>query len=436
MRGLKYSGLLLTAVAAFAGGLFVATSTLSLEGQVQPGSGFAAVPGEKGGWDLTGPYEVVRDWPKPLSQLPDHDQWTTGATEAVFAESANRVFVVQLGELPRLQRPPVRAIPEIGPSLSFPVGQVPFRHASQGQYASPPGGGAPGADPDDPANAYRGRPGIDSRWEHLIVVYNANGDIVEQWTQWDKMLRRPHGIYINPWDPEKHVWVVDDHNEALFKFTHDGKQLVQTIGTVGQRGADATHFNRPTFMAFLPDGSMFVADGYNGNRVAKFDKDGKFVLAWGERSTGGRGAPPDTRPNYFNVVHGIAADPVTRRIYVSDRGNRRMQVFDENGKFLDQWPFNNPSSVNFLYANGDGAVWAFEDPTAKVVKYDSEGHLLYAWGALGDYPGSFLNMHAASVDPDGNLYIAEVGNGRVQKFRPRPGANPALLVGKPPVPRS
>jgi len=207
---------------------------------------------------------------------------------------------------------------------------------------------------------------------------------------------------------------------------------VQTIGTVGQKGADATHFNRPTFMAFLPDGTMFVADGYNGNRVVKFDKTGKFVTAWGER-----GMPPnETRPGYFNVVHGIAADPMTRRIYVSDRGNRRMQVFDENGKFVDQWPFNNTSSVNFLYANGDGAVWAFEDPTAKVVKYDREGHLLYAWGALGDYPGAFLNMHGATVDPDGNLYTAEVGNGRLQKFTPRRGARPELLIGKPPVPRS
>jgi sugar lactone lactonase YvrE len=91
--------------------------------------------------------------------------------------------------------------------------------------------------------------------------------------------------------------------------------------------------------------------------------------------------------------------------------------------------------VNFLYANGDGAVWAFEDPTAKVVKYDRDGRLLYAWGSLGDYPGAFLNMHGASIDPDGNLYIAEVGNGRVQKFRPRMGARPELLVGKPPVAR-
>jgi DNA-binding beta-propeller fold protein YncE len=428
----KYGGILVAAVVAFAAGLMVGRPAAPPQEAATPrDNGFAAVPGQKGGFDLTGPYEVVRDWPKPLSQRPGHDGWTWGATEGVFAETADRVFAVQLGELPELKRPALTPLPNIGPSLAFPVGQVPFRHASQGQVASPPGGGGPGADPDDPAVQYRGRPGIDSRWEHLIIVFNSAGDIVEEWTQWDKMLRRPHAIYINPWDPEKNVWVVEDHNHVLYKFSHDGKQLLQTIGTKGKKGADATHFNRPTFMAFLPDGSMFVSDGYNGNRVVKLDKNGGFVTAWGELGEQGR----ETRPNYFNVVHGIAADPVTRRIYVSDRGNRRMQVFDENGKFLTQWPFDTPSSVNFLYANGDGSVWAFDNPTEKVVKYDGEGNLLYAWGALGDYPGSFLNMHGATVDPDGNLYIADVGDARVQKFRPRPGARPEFLVGKPPVAR-
>jgi hypothetical protein len=231
-----HAAVLVTAMAAFAGGLFVTGTTRSLQGQAQPAAGFAAVPGEKGGWDITGPYDVVRDWPKPLSQLPGHENWTWGAGEAIFAESADRVFFIQMGELPKLQRPPVAAIPQIGPSLSFPVGEVPFRHASQGQYASPPGGGAPGADPDDPAQAYKGRPGIDSRWEHLFLVFNRAGDIVEQWTQWDKMLRRPHAVYISPYDPEKHVWIVDDHNHAIFKFSHDGKQLLQTIGTGRQEG--------------------------------------------------------------------------------------------------------------------------------------------------------------------------------------------------------
>ena len=134
------------------------------EEQAAPaGAGFAAVAPAIGGVDETGPYEVVADWPKPLSQLPGHDGWRWGATEGLFAESPDRVLVVQLGELPAFERPALRPLPEIDPSLSFPLNGVPYRYASQGGYASPPGGGGPGQDPDDPAVQYRGRPGIDSR---------------------------------------------------------------------------------------------------------------------------------------------------------------------------------------------------------------------------------------------------------------------------------
>ena len=66
------------------------------------------------------------------------------------------------------------------------------------------------------------------------------------------------------------------------QFSHDGKQLVQTIGTPNVKGADGTHFNRPTYIAWLPDSTFYVADGYNGTRVAKFDKNGKFLLDWGK----------------------------------------------------------------------------------------------------------------------------------------------------------
>src|SRR5436309_8780237 len=113
----KYSMLLVTTLVAFSSGLFVATTLTSVQSQTQPGSGFAAVPGEKGGWDLTGPYEVVRDWPKPMAQLPGHENWGWGAVEGVFAENPNRVFIVQRGELPVVKRPPQTPVPEFGPSL-------------------------------------------------------------------------------------------------------------------------------------------------------------------------------------------------------------------------------------------------------------------------------------------------------------------------------
>jgi NHL repeat len=421
---------LLTVVAIAAGillGFLLARWPAVLEGQTRRASGFAAVPGEKGGEDITGPYNPAPDWPKPLSQLPGHEHWTWGAVEGVFAESPNRIFVAQRGELPDLKRPPNTPVPQFGPSLSFPTGEVPFRNASQGPVASLPGGGAPGDLPEDADKKWKGRKGVDARWEDCIVVVDAKGNIVQRWTQWDSFFKRPHAVYISPYDPQKHVWVVDDYREAIFEFTNDGKKLVKSIGTPDHAGADATHFNRPTFLAWLPDGTLFVADGYNGTRVAKFDKNGKFLLAWGKK-----GNPPhDTRPGYFNTVHGIATDPVTHHVFVCDRSNHRIQVFDENGKFLYQWPLDPYSSVNFLYMSADRHLWAADDRNAKIVEYDLNGHYLYGWGTLGDAPGRLFNTHGLSVDQEGNLYVAEVGNGRVQKFTPRKGANPAFLVGKP-----
>ena len=413
--------------AGFVGGLLFASRMQSAQAQARPGSAFEAVPGEKGGEDITGPYEADPNWPKPLSSLPGHEKWTWGAVEGIFAESPNRVFIAQRGELPALTRPANTPVPQFGPSLSFPTAEVPFRNASQGPVASLPGGGAPGDLPEDAEKKWGGRIGVDARWEDCIVVADAQGNIAESWNQWDKFLKRPHAVCINPYDPQKSVWVVDDYKEAIFKFSNDGKKLLQTIGTPDQSGADDKHFNRPTFITWLPDSTMFVADGYNGTRVVKLDKNGKFLLAWGKK-----GNPPnDTRPGFFNVVHGIAADPVTRHVYVVDRSNHRIQVFDENGKFLDQWPLDPHSSVNFLYMAANRNLWAADDRNSRIVEYDLQGHLLYSWGTLADWPGGLFNTHGMSVDQEGNLYLASVGNGRPDKFIPRKGANPAFLVGKP-----
>ena len=121
---------------------------------------------------------------------------------------------------------------------------------------SPPGAlekdGKPGDDSDV------GQNGVDFNWAHCIVVVDANGNHIEDWTQWDKMLRRPHAVYISPYDPEKNVWIVDDYRHAIFKFTHDGKKLLQTIGEPNVHASDDKHFYRPTFMAWLPDGTFFV----------------------------------------------------------------------------------------------------------------------------------------------------------------------------------
>src|ERR1700730_788522 len=301
------------------------------------GPSFAAVPGSVGGQDMFGAYDVVPDCPKPLATIPGNEKWTWGAGQSVFAESPNRVFILQRGELPNIERPKRIALPQLGPSIEFPIGRLPWRDATS---SSPPGrletpDGKLGDDSDV------GKNGVDFNWAHCIVVVDANGNHIEDWTQWDKMLRRPHAVYISPYDPEKNVWIVDDYRHAIFKFTHDGKRLLQTIGEPNVHASDDKHFYRPTDIAWLPDGTFFVSDGYANTRVVKFDKNGKYLTAWGTKGTD---------PGQFRTPHSIAVGK-DRRIYVADRSNQRIQIFDENGKFIDQWP--DIRSAYHIFATND-----------------------------------------------------------------------------------
>jgi hypothetical protein len=184
---------------------------------------------------------------------------------------------------------------------------------------------------------------------------NSKGDIIERWSQWDKILKRPHFVAVNPYDPEKHVWIVDDHMHAIYKFSHDGKQLLQTIGTPEQAGRGRNAFQPADLHCVAARQHDVRADGYNGTRVAKFDKDGKFLTAWGQKGSNAN----DKRPGYMNNVHGIAVDPQTRRVFVNDRGNHRVQVFDENGKFLyDGASARSPSDIHLIYIGADRTLWA------------------------------------------------------------------------------
>ena len=118
-----------------------------------PGEGFAAIPGQKGGQDVSGAYDVVNGWPIDTATLPGHAGWTMGAGEAIFPESPDRVFVLVRGEIPTMERPEIKLRPEIGPSISFPINRVPWRDAT---YASLPGAMD---GPTRPQTSIRGEPG-------------------------------------------------------------------------------------------------------------------------------------------------------------------------------------------------------------------------------------------------------------------------------------
>lgn len=336
---------------------------------------------QKGGEDETGPYELVEGWPKPWS--PAGYIW--GSMPAIFAESPNRIFIGARGEL-KMPNPLPRGWNGIW--------------GSTGERASVP----------------------KAEMRNTLLVVDGNGNLLESWTQWDKLFTSnggtgngPHKIKISPYDPQKHVWVINDGRHVIYEFTNDGKQLLKTLGETDVPGEDETHFGSPQDITWLPDGSMLVADGLRNSRIAKFDKNGKFVSQFG---TAGNG------PGQFRGLHGIEADR-NGRIYVADRGNQRVQVFDKDGKHLDTWP--NMRFPNHIIATDDG-IFVADGTNARLLKYDTNGKLLSYWGTYGTYPGAFWEMHQVSVDTEGNLYIADSFAGRVQKLRPRAAADKKLAV--------
>ena len=368
---------------------------------------------EIGGQDEFGPYDLVENWLKPLPDGPDgvlHDGWTWGSVGAIFAETPDRIWIAQRGELP------------------LPEGAEPWT-----DYASlnPSRGNATGNDNGLGATCQPAQErGWERRYHHVIFVVDGEGNLVDEWLQHDSLFdmacgRGPHRIKMSPYDPEKHVWVFDDQLHVIYKFTYDG-ELVMTLGTKGERGRDGGRlFDRPTDIAWLPDGTFFISDGYGGTRVAKFDPDGNFLMDWG-----GPPADPDNPgPNEFNTVHSIAIS-ADRRLFVVDRGHGRIQVFDENGTFLNMWSTGTRSRPYGHLITTDQDLWITDGGTNRVVKYDLDGHYLYGWSGPGRLPGQFQGPHSFTVDQDGNLYIAEVFNGRIQKFTPRATADPAKMIGQ------
>jgi hypothetical protein len=369
---------------------------------------------ERGGQEEFGPYEVAPNWPQPLPDGSDgvkHDGWTWGSVGAVYAETPDRIWIAQRGELP------------------LPPNNPPWTPYA---LVRPPRGNATGNTDGMGATCEpSAKRGWERRWHHTVFVVNRDGKLVQDWPQLDKMSsqvpcgRGPHKIKISPYDPDKHVWIIDDQQHVIWKFTSGGK-LVMTLGTVGQRGREAGKlFDRPTDIAWLPDGTFFISDGYGGTRVAKFDKDGKFILDWG-------GPPKDPKnpgPNEFNTVHSIQITN-DRRLFVVDRGHRRMQIFDENGKFLDMFSTGTYSSPYAHLITTDQMLWISDGGTHRVLKYDLKGNYLYGWGLSGGQPGQLNGPHSITVDQDGNLYLSEVFGGRTQKFRPKKGADKSKLVGQ------
>ena len=182
-------------------------------------------------------------------------------------------------------------------------------------------------------------------------------------------------------------------------------------------------YGDPAVLAFMPDGSFYLGDGYWHSRIVKYDADGKYLFEWGELGTG---------PGQFDLVHGLAIDR-DRRVYVADRSNDRIQLFTEDGKFIEEWP--NISDPVGVFADDKDAIWVISATLNRLLKYNRDGELQYHWGAYGGtrrgFVGGLSRPHQMDVDEEGNVYVASWDGGWLNKFIPKPGADPTKLVGKP-----
>jgi len=277
----------------------------------------------------------------------------------------------------------------------------------------------------------RGRIYVAHRGDHPLFSLNADGslrgaigsDVIVKSVGYNLTGNKPvpmeeayflHGLHVDPWD---NLWVTDCGRHLVMRFDPAGK-LTMTLGVDGVPGCDATHFNQPTHAWVVPSGEIFISDGYGNSRVAKFTRNGKFIKDWGTRGTD---------PGQFHTPHALAVGS-DGQLHVSDRENDRVQVFDQDGRFLAAW--DGLHSMDGLCWAPDGKYYGSGGIDHTIIEFGPGGRPAQVWADAdkGDYPDRNLlpfpagdYPHGIAVDADGFIYIAETTvdprGSRVLKFK-------------------
>jgi len=236
------------------------------------------------------------------------------------------------------------------------------------------------------------------RGKNPIVVFDPEGKFLRSFG--DNLVKNAHGLRI---DANDNVWITDLAHHQVMKLDSNGKVLL-TLGKKGEPGETRDQFNKPTDVAFAPGGDFYVSDGYGNSRVVKFSKDGKYQMEWGKKGKG---------QGEFHLPHAICVD-AKGRVFVGDRENNRIQVFDGEGKFLFQW--QDPGAPFGLFLTKEGRM-LLADGRAHLSKVlDPKGKTLVRWGNKGPAAGQFDLPHAICMDSKGAVYVTEITGQRVQKF--------------------
>jgi DNA-binding beta-propeller fold protein YncE len=236
------------------------------------------------------------------------------------------------------------------------------------------------------------------RGPHSIMEFDKEGTLVRTWG--DGVFVRPHALKI---DPEGNLWAADDLGHMVVKMDEKGR-VRMVLGRKNTKGETDDLFNRPTDLAFGSNGDVYISDGYGNSRVVQYTRDGKFVRTWGKKGSG---------PGEFNLPHGIAVDK-QGRVYVGDRDNRRMQVFDKDGKFLSEW--KHVGSPWGVVITPDDNLLLCDGYNNRILKTNLSGEVLGVLSGPGKLPGLLDYSHHLALGPSGNIYVAEIKNWRVQKF--------------------
>jgi DNA-binding beta-propeller fold protein YncE len=247
-----------------------------------------------------------------------------------------------------------------------------------------------------------------NRGEHPMIIFDKDGNFLRSWGE--GVFPRAHGITMAPDDT---MFCTDDGDHTVRKCTLDGNVLF-TLGVSGQPAPfmSGDPFNRCTHVAIDPrNGDFYVTDGYGNARVHKYSPDGQHLFSWGQSGTG---------PGEFNIAHNVGTDK-DGWVYVADRENHRVQIFDSNGKFETQWV--NMARPCGLYIDQEaGLVYIGELGAAiganiqatglgpRVSIYDTSGNVVARLGnqGEGEEPGKFIAPHGVCIDSRSDIYVGEV----------------------------
>jgi sugar lactone lactonase YvrE len=251
-----------------------------------------------------------------------------------------------------------------------------------------------------------------------ILKFDETGKLVKSFGA--GLILFPHGLSV---DPDGNIWVADQLGKGskghqVWKFSPEGKVLL-VLGKPGVAGSGLDEFNSPTAAVVAPNGDIFVSDGHGGNtnaRIVKFDKTGKFIKTWGTKGSG---------PGEMDIPHTIAIDS-RGRLFLGDRGNNRIQIFDQDGNFLDQWAqFSRPSGI---YIDKNDVIYVADSESGSVnpahgawkrgirVGSAKDGTVTAFIPDPDENPPSTSAAEGVTADTQGVIYGAEVGPKRVMRY--------------------